>query len=339
MIKEAIAALVDRRELTRSEAETVMGEIMRGETTPAQISAFVIALRLKGETVDEIAGMASTLRAHARVLALEEATLDTCGTGGDGLSTFNISTTTAFVAAGAGVKVAKHGNRAATSCCGSADVLEALGVKIDLSPEKAAGCLRETGIAFLFAPAYHPALRHAAVPRREIGVRTVFNILGPLANPAGARAQVLGVADGALVRKLAEVLLRLGAERALVVHGEDGLDELSTTAPSRVCELRGGALKEYRVTPEELGLPKAKLADLAGGDAAANAAILRRVLAGESGPRRDIVILNAAAALVAAGKADTLAGGLKLARESIDSGRAVAALDKMIEFGKKVVPV
>jgi anthranilate phosphoribosyltransferase len=337
MIKEAIAALVERRELTHPEAEAVMGEIMRGEATPAQVAAFVVALRLKGETVDEIAGLAATLRAHARVAALGGDTVDTCGTGGDGASTFNISTTAAFVAAGAGARVAKHGNRAASSRCGSADVLEALGVRLDLSPEEATACLRKTGIAFLFAPDYHPALKHAAGPRREIGIRTVFNILGPLANPAGTRAQVLGVAEAALVRKLGEVLLRLGAERALVVHGEDGLDELTITCPSRVCELRGGALREYRVVPEDLGLARGKLCDLAGGDATANAEIIRKVLAGEKGPRRDIVQLNAAAALVAAGKADSIVGGLVLARESIDTGRAETTLEELVRFSRRAV--
>jgi anthranilate phosphoribosyltransferase len=337
MIKEAITALVERRELARLEAEAVMGEIMRGEATPAQVAAFVTALRLKGETVDEIAGLAAALRAHARVITSSEDLLDTCGTGGDGAATFNISTAAAFVAAGAGVKVAKHGNRAASSRCGSADVLEALGMRLDLTPEEAARCLRETGMVFLFAPAFHPALKHAAVPRREIGIRTVFNLLGPLANPAGARRQLLGVADGALVRRLAEVLLRLGAERALVVHGEDGLDELTVTGPSRVCELRGGALLEYSVTPESLGLKRADPASLAGGDAAANAQILKRVLGGEPGPRREVVVLNAAAALVAAGRTDGLASGLELARESLDSGRAAGALEKLVRFCRGAV--
>jgi anthranilate phosphoribosyltransferase len=337
MIREAIATLVEGRELTRLVAEDVMGEIMRGEATPAQIGAFTVALRLRGESADVIAGLASALRVHARGLPLEGPLVDTCGTGGDGSGTFNISTAAAFVTAGAGARVAKHGNRAASSRCGSADVLEALGVRLDLSPEECARCLEETGMVFLFAPAYHPALKYAAGPRREIGVRTVFNLLGPLANPAGARFQLLGVADGALVRKLAEALLRLGAERALVVHGEDGLDELSVTAPSCVCELRGGVLKEYRVTPEQFGLARVSGSELAGGDAAANAEILKRILSGEAGPRRDIVALNAAAALVAAGRAVDLADGLKMARESIDSGRAAGALGKMARFSRKAV--
>jgi anthranilate phosphoribosyltransferase len=334
MIKEAIAQAVAGKSLTMEEAALVMAEIMDGQVTPAQFGAFVTALRIKGETVEEIAGMARTMRARALKVSIDEPVVDTCGTGGDNSATFNISTGAAFVAAGAGVKVAKHGNRAMSSKCGSADVLEALGVKIELTPEQVAQCLIQVGIGFMFAPAFHPAMKYASAPRREIGIRTVFNILGPLTNPAGAQAQVLGVADGSLVERMASALKLLGCRHALVVHSEDGLDEITVTGKTSVSEVAGGTVRSYTVTPESLGLPRATLSDLKGGTAAENAALLREVLAGGGGHARNAVLANAAAALVAAEKAQTLQEGVRLAKESIDSGRALAALDGLVEMTK-----
>ncbi len=333
MIREAIDAIVNEgRSLSEEEAAAVMEEIMSGEATPAQLAAFLVALRLKGETVEEIAGMARVMRAKALRVPFEGAPLlDTCGTGGDRMGTFNVSTAAAFVAAGAGAAVAKHGNRAMTSHCGSADVLEALGAKIDLPPEGVAHCLREVGVGFMFAPVFHPAMRFAAGPRREIGVRTVFNILGPLTNPAGASAQVLGVADAAIGEKMIQVLGRLGCRHALVVHGEDGLDEMSLGGPTLVYELEGGDIRSYRVTPEEAGLPQASGQAVKGGSPEENAAAMRAVFGGEAGALRDIVLLNSAAALVAADKAATLAEGVSLAAEAIDSGAAGEKLERFIE--------
>jgi anthranilate phosphoribosyltransferase len=330
MIREAIAALVDGRSLTEAEAAAVMEEIMSGEATPAQFGAFVTALRLKGETVDEIAGMARVMREKACRVHVEGVLLDTCGTGGDARGTFNVSTAAAFVAAGAGARVAKHGNRAMTSRCGSADVLEALGARIDLSPEQVKACLEETGVGFMFAPSFHPAMKFAAGPRREIGVRTVFNILGPLTNPAGAACQVLGVADPSLAETMALVLARLGSRRALVVHG-DGLDEMSISGPTLVCELVEGCVRRYVVTPQEVGLALCDATSVAGGTPEENAAALREVLAGRPGPRRDIVLLNAAAGLVALERAAALAEGVALAAEAIDSGAARERLEQFIE--------
>jgi anthranilate phosphoribosyltransferase len=333
MIREAIGAIVNEgRSLSEDEAAAVMEEIMSGEATPAQLAAFLVALRLKGETVEEIAGMARVMRAKALRVPFEGASLlDTCGTGGDRMGTFNVSTAAAFVAGGAGAIVAKHGNRAMTSHCGSADVLEALGARIDLPPEGVAHCLREVGVGFMFAPAFHPAMRFAAGPRREIGVRSVFNILGPLTNPAGASAQVLGVADAAIGEKMIEVLGRLGCRHALVVHGEDGLDEMSLGGPTLVHELKGGDIRSYRVTPEEVGLRRAIGQAVKGGSPEENAAAMRAVLGGEQGPLRDIVLLNSAAALVAADKAANLAEGVPLAAQAIDSGAAGEKLDRFIE--------
>jgi anthranilate phosphoribosyltransferase len=333
MIREAIDAIVNAgRSLSEEEAAAVMEEIMSGEASPAQLGAFLVALRLKGETVEEIAGMARVMRAKALRVPFEGASLlDTCGTGGDRMGTFNVSTAAAFVAAGAGAVVAKHGNRAMTSHCGSADVLEALGAKIDLAPEGVAHCLRELGVGFMFAPAFHPAMRFAAGPRREIGVRSVFNILGPLTNPAGASAQVLGVAEAAIGEKMIEVLGRLGCRHALVVHGEDGLDEMSLGGPSLVYELKGGDIRSYRVTPEEVGLRQASGQAVKGGSPEENAAAMRAVFGGEQGPLRDIVLLNSAAALVAADKAATLAEGVPLAAQAIDSGAAGEKLERFIE--------
>jgi anthranilate phosphoribosyltransferase len=330
MIREAIAALVEGRSLTEAEAAAVMEEIMSGEATPAQFGAFVTALRLKGETVDEIAGMARVMREKARRVHVEGVLLDTCGTGGDARGTFNVSTAAAFVAAGAGARVAKHGNRAMTSRCGSADVLEALGARIDLSPEQVKACLEETGVGFMFAPSFHPAMKFAAGPRREIGVRTVFNILGPLTNPASAACQVLGVADPSLAETMALVLARLGSRRALVVHGRDGLDEMSISGPTLVCELVEGCVRQYEVTPQEVGLALSDAAAVAGGMPEENAAALREVLAGRPGPQRDIVLLNAAAGLVALERAATLAEGVAQAAEAIDSGAARERLERFV---------
>ena len=331
-IREAIAKLVDGKSLAEDEAAAVMEEIMTGEATPAQLAAFVVALRLKGETVDEIAGMARVMRAKALRVPYEgPSLLDTCGTGGDGSGSFDVSTAAAFVAAGAGAVVAKHGNRAMTSQCGSADVLEALGAKIDLAPEQVACCLRQAGVGFMFAPAFHPAMRFAAGPRREIGVRTVFNVLGPLTNPAGAQAQVLGVASAPLVATMAKVLERLGCRHALVVHGEDGLDEMTLTGPTLVHELKDCAVRSYRVAPEDVGLAPADGLAVKGGSPAENAAALVTVLAGQRGHLRDIVLLNSAAALVAADIAGSLGEGVSLAAAAIDGGAAARALERFVE--------
>jgi anthranilate phosphoribosyltransferase len=331
MIREAISAAVAARDLTENEAADVMEEIMSGEATPAQLAAFLTALRLKGETVDEIAGMARVMRAKACRVDCDGTVLDTCGTGGDASGTFNVSTAAAFVAAAAGARVAKHGNRAMSSRCGSADVLEALGAKIELSPEEAAACLEQTGFCFMFAPRYHPAMRHAAGPRREIGIRTVFNILGPLCNPAGATRQVLGVADESLGEKMAQVLARLGCERAIIVHGEDGLDELSPAGPSRVWEIRGSAIERYRVSPSDAGLASHPLSSVGGGTPEDNARMLRSVFASEAGALRDFTLLNAAAGLLACGLAGDFADGVAMAADAIDSGAANKKLDRFIE--------
>lgn len=335
MIREAIAKLACGQSLGEAEAAGSMEEIMGGEATPAQIGAFATALRLKGETVEEIVGLARVMRARATPVRTRRPVVDTCGTGGDASGTFNISTAAAFVAAGAGLVVAKHGNRAITSRCGSADVLEALGIAIDLGPNEVGRCLDEVGIGFMFAPLYHPAMKHAAGPRREIGIRTVFNILGPLTNPAGAKAQVLGVPSPDLVEKLAAVLLRLGCRHALVVHGGDGVDELSITGPSRVAEVCEGQLRSYTLSPEECGLERAAPADLRGGGAAENADILRGILAGQiDGGARRVVVLNAAAALVAGDAAPHLQEGVALAVAALDSGRALAKLNGLAAFSR-----
>lgn len=318
---DAIAKLVRHESLTEEEATRAFGVIMRGDATPSQIAGFIVALRMKGETVEELTGFARAARAMATPIEVDGALLDTCGTGGDGLATFNISTLSAIVAAGCGVRVAKHGNRAASSLCGSADVLEQLGVKIDLAPEGVARCIDEAGIGFLFAPIFHPSFRFAGVPRRELGVRTVFNVLGPLCNPAGARYQALGVADGALAAKMADVLMRLGVERAIVFHAGDGMDELSVSGPSNVIEI-DGRRNEYQLDPADLGLGRAPVESMRGGGPEDNARLAREVLEGAKGPRRDVVLLNAAAALRAAGAARDWKDGLGLAAESIDSGRA-----------------
>jgi len=336
MIKEAIQTLTSGTSLTMEEAASVMEEIMQGEATPAQFGAFVTALRLKGETVDEIVGLARTMRAKAVPVSVPGPLVDTAGTGGDDLSTFNISTAAAIVAAGAGLKVAKHGNRAMSSQCGSADVLEALGVRIDLNAGQVQRCLQEVGMAFMFAPIYHPAMKYASAPRREIGIRTVFNILGPLTNPAGARAQIVGVADGALLEKLALALQGLDCYHALVVHGEDGLDEVTITGKTRVCEVKDGSIKSYAIDPEDFGLSRAGLESLRGGTAKENAALLRGIMAGTPGPRRDAVLLNAAATLLAGDRVGTLQEGVALAQEVIDGGYALAKLERLAEFSQSL---
>ncbi|MFH1651702.1 MAG: anthranilate phosphoribosyltransferase [Chloroflexota bacterium] len=320
--------------MTTEEAAAVMEEIMQGEATPAQFGAFVTALRIKGETVGEIVGLARTMRAKAVPVSVSGPVVDTCGTGGDGTGTFNISTAAAFIAAGAGLKVAKHGNRAMSSKCGSADVLEALGVKIDLDAGRVQRCLEKVGIGFMFAQTFHPAMKYAGAPRREIGIRTVFNILGPLTNPAGAKAQVLGVAVAELVPKMASALQELGCEHALVVHGEDGLDEITVTGKTRVSELRDNGINSYEISPEDLGLPRADLESLRGGTAAENAETMRQILSGAPGPKSDAVIANAAAVLVAGGKAATLAEGVALAGEVIAKGKAKTKMEQLVKFSR-----
>ncbi len=336
MIKEAIDTLVSGNSLTMEQAAGVMNEIMNGEATPAQFGSFVTALRLKGETVHEIAGMARAMREKAIPVATSGPVVDTCGTGGDASETFNISTTASLVVAAAGLKVAKHGNRGMSSGCGSADVLDALGVKIDLGAKEVEKCLDEVGIGFMFAPIFHPAMKYASTPRREIGIRTVFNILGPLTNPAGAEAQLLGVADGELTMKMAEVLSLLGCHHALVVHGEDGLDEITLGGQTTVCELKEDEITRYLIDPEEFGFRRVSMASLRGGPPHESAAIIRRVLAGETGPHRDIVLLNAAAALVAGGKAENLEQGIHIAAQAIDSGKASEKLEKLIALSQRL---
>ncbi|MFC2011070.1 anthranilate phosphoribosyltransferase [Chloroflexota bacterium] len=334
MIREAISALIDGKSLTMEEAAAVMEEIMEGEVTPAQFGALVTALRLKGETVEEIAGMAKTMRSKAVRVTVADPVIDIVGTGGDGLNTFNISTAAAFVVAGAGLKVAKHGNRAASSQCGSADVLEALGVKIELTTEQVQRCIEEVGMGFMFAPSFHPAMKYAGPPRREIGIRTVFNILGPLTNPARADNYLLGVADGSLVEKMALVLQSLGCNHALVVHGGDGLDEVTITRETQVCELKDGRINSYPISPEDMGIARTSLEDLKGGTADENATCLRKILSGAAGPQRDVVLMNAAAALVAGDKAKTVQQGMDLARQAIDGGQAPSKLNHLIEFSQ-----
>jgi anthranilate phosphoribosyltransferase len=333
MIKDAIAKLADRADLSEKEAEAVMLEIMDGAATPAQIAAYLMGLRMKGETVDEIAGSARALRARAtRILAADPSVVDTCGTGGDRANTFNISTTAAFVAAGGGLTVAKHGNRSVSSRCGSADVLVALGVRIDLPTARIEECVNEVGIGFLFAPLFHGAMKHCAAPRQEIGVRTLLNVLGPLTNPAGATIQVVGVYDEGLTELLAKVLIQLGVHHCFVVHGMDGLDEVTLTDRTRVSEGKAGVVSSYFVDPGDFGLARVRLKDLAGGTAEENAHVTRQILQGQKGPKRDIVCMNAAPAFVACGKARTLAEGYALAGRSIDSGAAIEKLERLIEF-------
>jgi anthranilate phosphoribosyltransferase len=333
VIQQALAQLLDGKDLTRREAHDVIDEVMRGDATPGQIGGFLVALRAKGETADEIAGCAEAMRAHVvRVQPKRQDLVDTAGTGGDRSHTLNISTAAALVAAAAGAGVAKHGNRAVSSACGSADVLEALGFRIELPPEHVARSIDELGFGFMFAPTHHPAMRHAASVRRELGTRTVFNVLGPLTNPAGARAQIVGVYAPELVETIANVLLQLGAERAFVVHGAGGIDELSPTGPNLVGEVAGGRVTRREIDPLELGIPRCPPDDLRGGTPEENAAAIREVFAGGDGGRRDAILLNAAGAIAAAGHAADLREGLALAREALVSGRAAELLERLVSF-------
>jgi len=337
MIKDAIAKLADRANLSEQESEEVLSEIMDGAATPAQIAAYLMGLRQKGETVDEIAGSARAMRARAtRIQVGSSIVLDTCGTGGDGGDTFNISTTAAFVVAGAGLTVAKHGNRSVSSKSGSADVLSALGVKIDLQPERVADCINEVGIGFLFAPLFHGAMKHCAGPRQEMGIRTLLNVLGPLTNPAGATHQVLGVYNPNLTDVLAKVLVQLGSQHCFVLHGMDGLDELTVCDRTKVSEGKGGVVSNYFVTPEEFDLSRVHKKEIAGGTPEENARITRDILQGKKGPKRDIVCLNAAAAIVAGQQAKTLKDGLRIARQSLDTGAAAEKLDRLVAWTNKV---
>jgi anthranilate phosphoribosyltransferase len=337
VIKEAIETVVNGRSLTFEQAAVVMEEIMLGEATPAQVAAFITSLRIKGETVDEIAGLATIMQAKATPVGVTSPVVDTCGTGGDGSSSFNISTTAAFIVAGAGLKVAKHGNRAMSSHCGSADVLEALGVKIDLRAEAVAQCLETVGIGFMFAPVFHPAMKYAAAPRREIGIRTVFNILGPLTNPARARFQVIGVPSKELGEKIASALHRLGTKHSLVVHGIDGMDEISISGKSLVWDVNQHRVSTpYEVSPDDLGFMKASATQIKGGTARQNAKILRSILSGEVGVRRNIVIMNAAAALVAGNQASDLKEGVYIAEKTLESGKAQAKLDELIKLSQSL---
>lgn len=332
-IRQALALLVEGNDLTEADAQAVMEQIMAGGATPAQIGGFLCALRAKKETLEEITGFARAMRRNAiGVPSRRRPLVDVCGTGGDGSGTFNISTAVAFVIAGAGLAVAKHGNRSVSSKCGSADVLEALGAQLTLTPEDVGACIDEVGIGFLYAPELHPAMKHAIGPRREMGIRTVFNILGPLTNPAGADVQMLGVYDAGLTDVMARALKALGCEAAFVVHGGGGLDELSTIGPNQVTQLGGGEIHTYSLDPQSLGLPRCALADLRGGDAKANAAILEDILVGKTGPKRDVVLLNAAATLVAGSVAPDLSAGLTLAAKSIDSKAARAKLTSLVAF-------
>jgi len=335
MLQECIASLVQRRDLTREQAAAALREIMSGDATPVLTSGFLVALMMKGETVNEITGLAETMRAMAtKVVTSRRPLVDTCGTGGDRSGTFNISTAAAFVVAGAGVAVAKHGNRSASSKCGSADVLETLGVNIEASPDIVGKCIDTVGIGFLFARTLHTAMKHVAGPRTELKIRTVFNILGPLTNPAGTCGQVMGVFDSKLVQPIAQVLANLGTRRAFVVAGSDGLDELTLSGPSLVAEAHGGEVRSYEVAPDQFGLAQAPRKTLLGGDAAVNAAILKGVLEGKPGPCRDIVLLNAAPALIAGEAAADWPSAVRIAAQSIDSGAALAALEKLIIASK-----
>ena len=333
MIKEALSKVVQGKDLQESEMMGTMTEIMEGQATPAQIGAFITALRMKGETVEEVTGAARIMRQKAtRVDGRSSVIVDTCGTGGDGRNTFNISTTSAFVVAAAGLTVAKHGNRAVSSGCGSADVLEAIGVNIDAPPDIIEECLQQIGIGFLFAPKLHGAMKFAIGPRREIGLRTVFNMLGPLTNPASATAQLIGVYDPRLTEMFAGVLKNLGTRRAFVVHGLDGLDEATITGETRVSELKDGIVTSYNISPVDYFGQTFGVEELAGGDAAANAEITKGILAGSNGARRKVILLNAALAIVAGGKADTIRDGIRIAEDCIDSGTAMRKLKSLIEL-------
>lgn len=337
MINETLSKVVEGRPVDRTEAQAAMAAIMSGECTPAQIGAFLVALRMRGETVEQISGFAEAMRANCvRITTKHPDVVDTCGTGGDRLDTFNISTAAAIVTAAAGVPVAKHGNRSVSSQCGSADVLAELGVRIDLEPDEVAHCVDELGIGFLFAPSLHPAMKHAIGPRRELGLRTVFNILGPLTNPAGAKRQLLGVFQASLTRVLAETLRDLGSTHALVVHGLDGMDELSTLGPTLVSELREGTVRTYELRPEQFGLRRAEPEEIEGGDPARSAQILLAAISGEEGAPRDIVLYNAGAAIYVGGRAESISAGIEAARAAIDSGAARAKLDALRELSQEL---
>lgn len=349
MIRQAIAKVVERQDLSEGEMIEVMNQIMGGEATPAQIGAFITALRMKGETVAEITGAARVMRERATPIRVggvvdidreeinvdRETIIDTCGTGGSGTKTFNVSTTVALAVAACGGKVAKHGNRSVSSTCGSADVLEKLGVNLDVTPSMVAKCIDELGIGFLFAPALHSAMKHAIGPRREIGIRTIFNVLGPLTNPAGANRQVLGVFSAELVEPLAQVLAKLGCQRGFVVHGDDGMDEITLTGPSKVAVISGGMVELETIEPEQFGLKRCRLEALQGGDADANALIVCAILSGEKGPKRDIVVLNGAYALMAAGLAESIPDGMDQIAAVLDAGLALAKLEALVRMTKK----
>jgi len=347
-ITEGISKVVEGQHLDRSEAESLMDEIMNGKATDAQIASFLTALRMKCETVDELIGFAKVIRAKASPIRTRfseaspgtdrEVLVDTCGTGGDAKGTFNISTAVAFVVAGAGIRVAKHGNRSVSSICGSADVIEALGISLDLTADDIAQCIEEAGIGFLYAPLLHDAMRYVVHARREMKIRTVFNLLGPICNPARANAQVLGVYNEDLTEIMAQVLCELGTERAFVVHGSDGLDEITIGGESKISEVRNGEVRTYYVTPEDFGIERAPISEILGGDAIQNAEIIREILSGGGGTKRDIVLLNAAAGLVAGSRAENLPEGIQVARESIDSGKAATCLQKLIKVTQELVP-
>jgi anthranilate phosphoribosyltransferase len=338
VLTEAIEALASRRDLSAEQTAAVLAEIMEGNASEVQTAAVLIALRTKGETVDELVGLATTMRRLARpVLTSRTDLIDTAGTGG-GRPTFNVSTTAALIAAGAGCAVAKHGNRSATGLSGSADLLEALGVRIDLDPEAVARCIEQAGFGFMFAPAHHGATRFVIPVRKELAVRTIFNFLGPLTNPAGATRQVIGVSDAAFLDTIAGALARLGAEKALVVSSADGLDEMSTSGTTRVVEVDGSELHSYEVSPEDVGLPRARPEDLAGGPPERNAETARRIFEGELGPQRDLAALNAGAAIYVAGRADALEEGVRAAEAALDDGRAAATLDRLVEMTQELAP-
>lgn len=335
MIKEAIHKVFKKENLTYKEAEAVMNEIMEGEGSAVQMSSYLTALSMKGETVEEITASAAGMRAHCVRLLHDMDVLEIVGTGGDGANSFNISTTSSLVISAAGIPVAKHGNRAASSKCGAADVLEALGVNITISPEKSRELLEKIGICFLFAQNYHIAMKYVAPVRKELGIRTIFNILGPLANPAGANMELMGVYDESLIEPLAHVLANLGVKRALVVYGTDGLDEISLSAPTKVCEVKNGTFTSYEITPEQFGFTRCKKEDLVGGTPAENAQITHDILAGKPGPKRDAVLMNAGAAIYMAGRAETIQGGIDVARNMIDSGKAAAQLEKFVKLSNQ----
>ena len=335
MIKEAIHKVFKKENLTYEEAEAVMNEIMEGEASAVQMSSYLTALSMKGETVEEITASAAGMRAHCVRLLHDMDVLEIVGTGGDGANSFNISTTSSLVISAAGIPVAKHGNRAASSKCGAADVLEALGVNITISPEKSRELLEKIGICFLFAQNYHIAMKYVAPVRRELGIRTIFNILGPLANPAGANMELMGVYDESLIEPLAHVLANLGVKRALVVYGTDGLDEISLSAPTKICEVKDGTFTSYEITPEQFGLTRCKKEDLVGGTPAENAQITHDILAGKPGPKRDAVLMNAGAAIYMAGKAETIQDGIDMARNMIDGGKAAAQLEKFVKLSNQ----